>query len=125
MADWTHSLADWSLRGAGALAGSSASLIYMIPKQRREAASRLAVGLVFGLIFGPAAGEKLAALLALDVALDRIEITLMGSSAASFASWWALGLFVRLLNRTGLSETPDSGKKPDPAVEAGEMEKRP
>ncbi|MCU0832358.1 MAG: DUF6107 family protein [Rhizobiaceae bacterium] len=99
MADWTNSLVEWSARGAGALAGSSVSLVYLLPKRRREAVSRFLVGIVFGLVFGPATGAKIASALALDVPLDRIEVMLMGASAASFASWWALGVIVRALDR--------------------------
>ena len=100
MADWTSPLADWSARGFGALAGSSVSLVYMLPKRRREAISRLAVGVISGLVFGPAAGVKLVEWLALPSAVDSAETMLMGASAASFASWWGLGIVVRALDRS-------------------------
>jgi hypothetical protein len=119
MADWTHTLADWSVRGAGALAGSSVSLVYMVPKRRREAVSRFVVGMIAGLIFSHAVGEKLATWFALEVPLERLEILLIGASAASFASWWALGLIVRILERAaapGATSTTESeaekAKKP-------------
>jgi Family of unknown function (DUF6107) len=115
MADWTSTLAEWSARGAGALAGSSVSLVYLLPKRRREAVSRLLVGILFGLVFGPATGEKIASAFALDVPLDRIEVLLMGASAASFASWWALGVIVRALDRTltGSPRPPQSSNGKD------------
>lgn len=99
MADWTPSLADWAVRGTGAVAGSSVSLVYMLPKRRREAVSRFIVGIVSGLIFGQLAGQKLVDLFAPGVPLERLEVLLIGASAASFASWWALGLVVRLLEK--------------------------
>jgi hypothetical protein len=99
MADWTTTLTEWSIRSAGAIAGSSVSLVYLLPKKRHEAASRLIVGILCGVIFAKAAGTKLVQIMALDVAPAALEVTLMGATAASFASWWLLGLLVRTLNR--------------------------
>jgi predicted naringenin-chalcone synthase len=99
MADWMHTLSDWSARGAGALAGSSISLVYLLPTRRREAVSRFIVGIVSGMIFGPAVGEMLMVNFGLAAPFDRFEVMLMGASAASFASWWVLGLIVRALGR--------------------------
>lgn len=100
MADWTSTLADWSTRSAGAIAGSSVSLVYFFPKARREAVSRLIVGMISGLIFAPSVGEKLVEWMALKVPLDEFEVLLMGAAAASFTSWWALGFAVRILERS-------------------------
>ena len=45
---------------AGAAAGAMISLVYLVPKGRREAASRFVVGLLSGLVFGSAVGAALA-----------------------------------------------------------------
>lgn len=89
----------WSAKIAGAVAGSAVSLAYMLPKGRREAAIRLAVGIVCGLIFGGAAGIKIAQMLALDTALGSSELMLIGSASASLAAWSALGIFRRFSER--------------------------
>jgi hypothetical protein len=101
MSEWTTTLAEWMARGAGAIAGSSVSLVYFLPKQRHEAVSRLIVGVLTGLVFGPAAGEKLIEMMALDVHPAAFEVVLMGAAATSFASWWALGMLVRMLEQKG------------------------
>ena len=105
MTDWTTTVAEWSARGAGAIAGSSISLVYFLPKQRHEAVSRLIVGVLIGLVFGPSAGEKLVQFMALDVHPEQFEVVLMGAASASFASWWALGMLVRMIERT--AQAPD------------------
>ncbi|MGU3399807.1 DUF6107 family protein [Brucellaceae bacterium D45D] len=89
----------WSAKIAGAIAGSAVSLAYMLPKGRREAAIRLAVGIICGLIFGGAAGVKIADMLALDKALGRAELMLIGSASASLAAWSALGILKRFSER--------------------------
>lgn len=89
----------WSAKIAGAVAGSAVSLAYMLPKGRREAAIRLAVGIICGLIFGGAAGIKIAQMLALDTALGSSELMLIGSASASLAAWSALGIFKRFSER--------------------------
>ena len=116
MSDWTTTLADWSARGAGAIAGSSVSLVYFIPKQRHEAISRLVVGVICGLIFGQAVGEKLVQFMVLEVHPREFEVVLMGAAAASFASWWALGLLVRMIERS--ASAPDK-KELKPKIETG------
>jgi hypothetical protein len=85
----------WLAKAAGAAAGSAISLAYMLPRNRREAGIRFAVGLVSGLVFGGSAGLKIAAELGIGVALSAAEIMLMGSAAASLCAWWALGLVMR------------------------------
>jgi Family of unknown function (DUF6107) len=119
MSDWTTTFADWSARGAGAIAGSSVSLIYFLPKQMHEALNRLAVGIVCGLIFGQAAGEKLVQLMALNVHPKEFEVVLMGAAAASFASWWALGVLVRMIERS-MSAPDKKGVNPITEKEAAE-----
>jgi Family of unknown function (DUF6107) len=110
MSDWTTTLAEWIARGAGAIAGSSVSLVYFLPKERHEAVSRLIVGVVTGLVFGPSAGEKLVELMALNVHPAAFEVVLMGAAATSFASWWALGMVVRLLQQKGSAPDQKSSK---------------
>ena len=63
--------------------------------------SRLVVGMLTGLVFGPSAGEKLVELMALAVHPAAFEVVLMGAAATSFASWWALGMVVRMLEQKG------------------------
>lgn len=89
----------WAARGAGAVAGSAISLAYMLPRGRREAAIRFAVGVVSGLVFGGTAGLKIAAELGLSDRLGSAEAMLMGSAAASLCAWWAIGFLMRLFQR--------------------------
>lgn len=110
MHEWTSGLPDWSARGIGAVAGSSISLVYLVPKQRREAMSRLIVGVVIGIVFGAATGEKLVQIFDLTGHVSRTEILLMGASTASFVSWWVLGLVSRFFDKTTLSQKNSSQK---------------
>lgn len=89
----------WLARGGGAVAGSAISLAYILPRGRREAAARFAVGLVSGLVFGAAAGLKIAVMLGIQNLLGAFETVLMGAAAASLSAWWALGLGLRLFVR--------------------------
>jgi hypothetical protein len=119
MAEWTSTLADWSIRSIGAVAGASVSLVYLLPKRRQEAVSRFIVGMVCGVIFAQAAGQKLVEWMALDAVTSDFEATLMGAAAASFASWWALGLLVRVLDRAGGGLTIGNGSnQPEPTSTA-------
>lgn len=99
MTDFTQPGWLWLARGAGAVAGSAISLIFIVPRGRREAAARFLVGLVCGLVFGGAAGLKLAAALEIEDAIGPLETMLAGSAAASLMAWWALGFAVRTLTR--------------------------
>ncbi len=92
----------WAAKGAGAVAGSAISLAYILPKGRREAAARFAVGVVCGLVFGGTAGLKIAAELGVDRLIGTTEMMLMGSAAASLCAWWALGLVLRTFARHGI-----------------------
>ncbi len=89
----------WCAKASGAVAGSAVSLAYVLPRGKREAAIRFAVGIICGLVFGGAAGAKLAAVLELGEALGRPELMLAGSAAASLAAWSALGVFNRFAER--------------------------
>lgn len=98
----------WAARGGGSVAGSAISLVYMLPRGKREAAARFAVGVVCGLVFGGTAGLKIAVWLGIEPLLDRVELLLMGSAAASLSAWWALGFLIRALERNITSR-----KEPD------------
>lgn len=91
----------WAAKGAGAVAGSAVSLAYLLPRGRREAAVRFAVGVVSGLVFGGTAGVKIAKELGIENLLGTGETMLMGAAAASLCAWWALGAIVRALQRRG------------------------
>ncbi|MEX0345051.1 MAG: DUF6107 family protein [Rhizobiaceae bacterium] len=100
MTDMSGAAWIWVAKGAGAVAGSAISLAYMLPRGRREAAARFAVGLVSGLVFGGTAGLKIAAMLDLQDMLGEVELMLMGSTAASLLAWWVLGFAIRALDRS-------------------------
>lgn len=96
----------WFSKIAGAVAGSAVSLAYMLPRGKREAAIRFAVGIICGMVFGGAAGVKIAESLALQESLGRAELMLMGSAAASLAAWSALGIFKRFAERAKHAPLP-------------------
>jgi len=100
MTDITNAAWEWAAKGAGAIAGSAISLAYVLPRGRREAAMRFAVGLVSGVIFGQTVGLKIASELGLRELIGTAETLLMGSAAASFCAWWALGFIKRVFERT-------------------------
>ena len=103
MTDVTQAAWLWAAKGAGAVAGSAISLAYVLPKGRREAAIRFAVGTVSGLVFGGTAGIKISTELGIAEVLGPSEATLMGSAAASLCAWWAIGVVMRFFgnaNRT-------------------------
>jgi hypothetical protein len=89
----------WAAKGAGAVAGSAISLAYILPRGRREAAVRFAVGVACGVVFGGTAGLKIATELGIEERLGAGELVLMGSAAASLCAWWAVGLVARALRR--------------------------
>ncbi len=101
-------LALWMSKIAGAVAGSAISVAYLLPRGRREAASRFMIGTVTGVVFGPPAGLMLAAQLNIDQTLDSSELVLMGSAAASLCAWWALGVLGRFAD--GLFRVGDTVK---------------
>lgn len=91
----------WAARAVGAVAGASVSLIYLLPKSRREALSRFATGVSCGLIFGGPAGIWLAERLAISDAVSGSDLMLAGSAAASLCAWWVLGALSRIAARYG------------------------
>ena len=96
----------WAAKSAGAVAGSAVSLAYMLPRGRREAALRFAVGVVCGLVFGGTAGLKIADELEISNAIGTYELLLMGSAAASLSAWWALGFLMRAFKHDGQARLP-------------------
>jgi hypothetical protein len=101
MADFSNDAGLWATRAVGASAGAAVSLIYLLPKSRREAASRFFTGLACGLIFGGPAGVWIAERLEMAGSLSASETMLSGSAAASLCAWWALGILHRLAGRLG------------------------
>ena len=99
----------WLAKVLGALMGSIVSLAYVMPRGRREALSRLLVGVVTGLIFGGTAGVKLADTMGLLGKISTFEITLMGATLASLSAWWGLGALQRLLERWSPSDDNSKG----------------
>lgn len=83
----------------GSVAGSIVSLAYILPRGRREAALRLAVGIITGLVFGTTVGLKTAETIGLLDHLSVFETTLIGSTLASLCAWWAIGLLHRIHER--------------------------
>ncbi|CAN7225207.1 DUF6107 family protein [Neorhizobium sp. LjRoot104] len=91
----------WAARIAGATAGAGVSLIYLLPKSRREAASRFLTGLSCGMIFGGPTGLWLVERLGIGGELSGPEVMLTGSAAASLCAWWVLGMLARVAERYG------------------------
>lgn len=107
---------------AGAVAGSLISVAYILPRGRREAVLRFAVGLVTGIVFGGPVGIKIAGALNLSASIHAGEIALMGAAFASLTAWWALGMLHRLSESWPLSR---SLPLPDPFKKADSKDKRP
>jgi len=83
-------------KGLGSILGPAVSLVYILPRGRREAAIRFAVGVSVGILFGPAVGAWLIDSLGLADSLTRLELVLTGSAAASLCAWWGLGVLRRI-----------------------------
>ncbi|MDM9627064.1 DUF6107 family protein [Rhizobium sp. S152] len=101
MADFSNDTSLWATRALGASAGAAVSLIYLLPKSRREAASRFFTGLACGLIFGGPTGLWIAERLELADRLSVSEVMLSGSAASSLCAWWGLGILSRIAGRYG------------------------
>lgn len=106
MADLGNDPGDWAVKVLGAAAGAGVSLIYLLPKSRREAASRFITGMSCGLIFGTPTGLWLEARLGIGGMLSGPELMLAGSAAASLSAWWVLGVMSRLAERYGKRAEP-------------------
>jgi predicted MFS family arabinose efflux permease len=101
MADFSSDAGLRATRALGASAVAAVSLVYLLPKSRREAASRFFTGLSCGLIFGGPTGIWIAERLELADVLSASEVMLSGSAAASLCAWWALGILSRIAGRYG------------------------
>jgi hypothetical protein len=106
MADFGNEGGLWAARVIGASAGSAVSLVYLLPKSRREAASRFLTGLACGMIFGGPTGMWIVTRAGIAHALSGTEILLAGSAAASLSAWWALGVLARVAERMGKRGEP-------------------
>ena len=82
MTDFSHDGGVTSARLIGAVAGSAISLVYLLPKHRREAAVRFLTGVACGLIFGGPTGLWGAARLGIEPELSPAEIMLAGGHSA-------------------------------------------
>lgn len=108
MADFAGDPGFWAERAIGASAGAAISLVYMLPRGPREAASRFLTGIASGMIFGGPAGTFLAERMGLTGSLSGSEIMLSGAAAVSLTAWWALGLLQRIGERwVERGRTPD------------------
>jgi len=83
----------------GAVAGSAVSIAYLLPKGKREAALRFAIGIAAGLVFGTSAGLKLADEIGISGRITAFEMTLSGAALASLCAWWGLGVLSRIAER--------------------------
>ena len=101
MSDLSQAAWLWAAKGVGAVAGSAISLAYVLPRDRREAAIRFAVGTACGIVFGGVAGLKIATELGIAAEIGAAETMLMGSAAASLCAWWALAYAMRAFRRNG------------------------
>ncbi len=101
MADFSNDTSLWATRALGASAGAAVSLVYLLPKNRREAASRFFTGVACGVIFGGPCGIWIAERLDLVDRLSVSEVMLSGSAASSLCAWWALGILSRIAGRYG------------------------
>ena len=52
MSEFANEAGIWAARITGAVAGAGVSLVYLLPKSKREAASRFITGVSCGMIFG-------------------------------------------------------------------------
>ena len=99
MSDFANETTVWAARLAGASAGAAVSLVYLLPKSRREAACRFVTGLACGLVFGLPSGVWITTRLDLIDRLSASEVMLTGSAAASLSAWWGLGVLARIAAR--------------------------
>lgn len=99
MTDFVNEPTVWAARVVGASAGAAVSLVYLLPKSRREAASRFVTGLACGLVFGLPAGVWITTQIDLIDRLSASEVMLTGSAAASLSAWWGLGVLSRIAAR--------------------------
>lgn len=88
----------WLVKVLGAVGGSAISLAYLLPKGRREAMQRLAVGMVSGFIFGPMVVPKAEEW---GFAAGPLETLFACCAAVSAVSWVLIGFVLRRFNKAG------------------------
>ncbi|MDO3441304.1 DUF6107 family protein [Agrobacterium sp. V1] len=101
MSEFANEAGIWAARITGAVAGAGVSLVYLLPKSKREAASRFITGVSCGMIFGGPIGLWIVQQLDIAGALSGREIMVAGSAAASMMAWWGLGVMVRVASHYG------------------------
>ena len=101
MTDLSNDAGLWATRALGASAGAAVSLVYLLPKSRREAASRFFTGLACGTIFGGPTGIWIAERLALADRLSASEVVLSGVGGGRPLCLVGLGILSRLAGRYG------------------------
>lgn len=84
----------WIAKLVGAISGSAISLAYLLPRNRREAAIRLFVGVSTGFMFGPWAAARMSAL---GFHGTEVENHLAGAALVSGVAWWGWGAVQRVL----------------------------
>ena len=106
MAELGHDGGLLAAKTVGAFAGAWVSLVYLVPKNGREAASRFLTGVSCGIMFGAPMGMWSVQQLGLSGQLSPVETTLSGAAAASLSAWWVLGALSRVANRYGTKSGP-------------------
>ena len=74
MSEFANEAGIWAARITGAVAGAGVSLVYLLPKSKREAASRFITGVSCGMIFGGPIGLWIVQQLDIAGALSGREI---------------------------------------------------
>ena len=91
----------WAAKAVGATAGAGVSLIYLLPRDGQEAASRFFTSMCCGLIFGGPVGFWLVERMGISDRISTSEVMLTGSAAASLSAWWVMGALARVAARYG------------------------
>ena len=86
MSEFANEAGIWAARITGAVAGAGVSLVYLLPKSKREAASRFITGVSCGMIFGGPIGLWIVQQLDIAGALSGREIMVAGSAGSGLYS---------------------------------------
>lgn len=90
------------LKLSGSFAGTILSLIFMPPRNRREAARRASASFIIGIIFAVNAREYLGL-------VDEEWSLVSASCLCALSAWWAMGAVVR-----GVSLVAEVKKRMEP-----------
>jgi hypothetical protein len=101
MTDLGNEAGVLAAKAAGAAAGAGISLIYLLPRDGQEAASRFFTSMCCGLIFGGPVGFWLVERMGISDRISTSEVMLTGSAAASLSAWWVMGALARVAARYG------------------------